>query len=111
MRINEFLPKLIQRKTFNFWSPTLKVELPSSLTSYLTYNYSNSKPLLFKLKYRPTFLQGSKRALYQGPGLLLDDFTQDLRFTNKEEILKWMKQFFSSDNPLTIRRQTFLVKI
>ena len=107
LRINEFLPKLVQRKTFNFWSPTLKVELPSSLTSYLTYNYSNSKPLLFKLKYRPTFLQGSKRALYQGPGLLLDDFTQDLRFTNKEEILKWIKQFFSSDNPLTTRRQTF----
>ena len=107
LRITKFIPKLIQQKTFNFWSPTLKVELPSSLTSYLTYNYSDSKPLLFKFKYRPTFLQGSKRALYQGPGLLLDDFTQDLRFTNKEETLKWIKQFFSSDNPLTTRRQAF----
>jgi len=109
-RINEFLPKLLQRNTFNFWSPTLKVELPSSLTSYWTYNYSNSKPFVFKLKYRPTFLQGSKRTLYQGPGLLLDDLTQDFRFTNKEETLKWIKQFFSSDNPLTTRRQTFFGK-
>ena len=107
LHINKFLPKFVQNKTFKFWSPTLKVELPSSLTSYFTYNYSNSKPLIFKIKYRPTFLQGSKRALYQGPGVVLDDFTQDLRFTNKEETRKWIKQFFSSDNPLTTRRQTF----
>ena len=107
LRINEFFPRLIQRKKFKFWSPTVKVELPSSLTSYLSYDYSNPNSLTFKLKYRPTFLKGSKRALYQGPGVLLDNLTQDLLFTNKEETRKWIKQFFSSDNPLTARRQAF----
>ena len=107
LRINEFLPRLIQRKKFKFWSPTVKVELPSSLTSYLNYDYSNPNSLTFKLKYRPTFLKGSKRAIYQGPGVLLDNLTQDLHFTNKEETRKWIKQFFSSDNPLTARRQAF----
>lgn len=107
LRINEFLPRLIQRKKFKFWSPTVKVELPSSLTSYLNYDYSNPNSLTFKLKYRPTFLKGPKRAIYQGPGVLLDNLTQDLHFTNKEETRKWIKQFFSSDNPLTARRQAF----
>ena len=102
-----FYRRLIQRKKFKFWSPTVKVELPSSLTSYLNYDYSNPNSLTFKLKYRPTFLKGSKRAIYQGPGVLLDNLTQDLHFTNKEETRKWIKQFFSSDNPLTARRQAF----
>ena len=92
---------------FQFFSPIVKVELPPSFTSYLNYNYSNPKIPSFKLNYRPTFLQGVKKILYEGPGVLRDNLTQDLTLTNKQEIQQWIKQFLSSDNPLTDRREVF----
>ena len=52
-------------------------------------------------------MQGVKKILYEGPGVLRDNLTQDLTLTNKQEIQQWIKQFLSSDNPLTDRREVF----
>ena len=101
------LAKHKKQNKLRVFSPILKVELPPSFTSYLNYNYYNSKTPSFKLNYRPTFLQGVKKILYEGPGVLRDNLTQDLNLTNKHEIQHWIKQFFSSDNPLTDRREVF----
>ena len=103
---NPFLKHKDQNK-FKAFSPILKIDLPPSFTSYLNYNYSNQKTPNFKLNYRPTFLQGVKKILYEGPGVLRDNLTQDLNLTNKQEIQHWIKQFLSSDNPLTDRREIF----
>ena len=55
------LVKHKKQNKFKVFSPILKVELPPSFTSYLNYNYYNSKTPSFKLNYRPTFLQGVKK--------------------------------------------------
>ena len=92
---------------YKFFSPVLKVEFSPSFTSYFAYPYSNPKVPTLKLNYRPTFLKGVKRTLYQGPGVLRDNLTQDLNLTNKDEIRKWIKPFLSAENPLTDRREVF----
>jgi ATP-dependent Zn protease len=90
-----------------FFSPALKVGFSPTFTSYLAYPYSNPKVPTFKLNYRPTFLEGVKKTLYQGPGVLRENLTQDLNLTNKDEIRKWIKPFLSAENPLTDQREIF----
>jgi len=92
--------------------PCFKVELPPSFTSYSNsnYNYPESKVPTLKIKYKPTFLEGVKKPLYQGPGVTRDDFTQDFNVRNKKQIRRWIKPFLSPDNPLTDRRQAYFAR-
>lgn len=105
--LKNFLLKLkipIESKIFR---PSFAIQFPPSFTSSVNYNYSNQKIPNLKLKYKRTLLEGEKQTLYDGPGVLRNDPTHDLDFSNKQEINDWIKQFLSSDNPLTNRREVF----
>ena len=99
----------IENKLESF-SPSFKVELPPSFTSYLNYNYSNPKTPSFTLQYKPTLFKfvkkGENITVYDGLGVLRNDLSKRINVTNKEEINEWMKQFFL-EHPLTDRRQIF----
>ena len=105
--IKSLLPTSKIKNKLDLFSPSFKVELSPSFTSYSNYNYLQSKVPTLKLNYRPTFLEGVKKTLYQGPGVLRETFTHDFSLRNKEEIRRWIKPFLSSDNPLTDRRKAF----
>ena len=110
LRKNPLSKRKIEGKLESF-SPSFKVELPPSFTSYLNYNYSNPEIPSFRLQCKHTVFEivkgKEKITVYDGPGVLRNDLNRKINVINKEEIHEWMEQFFSLEHPLTDRRQVF----
>ena len=96
-----------QKKFVSSW---IKVSLPSSFLSFSDSTLPTFKKPKFEFKYQPTFFEGLKKAVYEGPGLLRDETTKDVELKNKKEVQKWLTTYFSPDIPITDRSDGFFGK-
>nr|YP_009105873.1 cell division protein [Microthamnion kuetzingianum]AIT94677.1 cell division protein [Microthamnion kuetzingianum] len=102
------------RQTFfkkNIFQPKI---LPIQVTFHTNISRShnqkmaeNKKKQFFGFKYRPVSLFFENQTYYEGDGLLKNKLTSDVDLSNKTEVNKWAKKYFSRSNFLTDRKDGF----